>query len=84
MKKLWITAALVVVSATAAQAQINLDVNFGGPAYVAEPQPVIVEHPYLPAHYNGRDRHHEGRDWRAVHEREAYIHHDERHDERRR
>ncbi len=67
MKKLLIaTAALITLSATAAQAEINLDIGLGEPAYVE--QPVVVEHPYLPAHYNGRDRHREGRDWRVAHE----------------
>lgn len=80
MKKLLIaTVALASLSATAAQAQINLDIGIGGgPAYVAEPAPVIVEHPYLPGHYNGRDRHRDGRDFREAHEHEAVVHHDDR------
>ena len=78
MKHLLIaTAALLALSATAANAEINLDIGIGEPAYV-EPAPVIVEHPYLPAHYNGRDRHREGRDWREVHERHD-DHHDDHH-----
>ena len=77
MKKLLITAAFVALSATAAHAEVNLDIGIGEPAYV-EPAPVVVEHPWVPSHYNGRDRHREGRDFREVH-------HDEvRHDVRRR
>ena len=74
MKKFLLATALISLSAGAANAQVN----FGQPAYQAyEPAPVIVEHPYLPAHYNGRDRHREGREWRYSHE---YHDRDERHD----
>ena len=42
MKKLVLATGLLLVSAVSAQAQLNVDLNLGGPAYV-EPRPVYVE-----------------------------------------
>lgn len=61
MKKLLITAALIALSATAAQAEINVGIGINQPGYYV-PAPVYVEpaRVYYPTYTN--DRHH-NYDW---------------------
>ena len=89
MKKLVLTTVLaaVALSATTANARVNLDVGIGlgQPAYVApapvyypppvyEPAPAYYGPPVLyPSYYNGRDRH-RNYDWRYWHDRDPRWH----------
>lgn len=70
-------AAFYLLSGTAAIAQMDVQVNFGTPAYVVAPAPVYMS-PY-PSYYDPQHRHHDYQYWRERKERERHDH--DRHDE---
>jgi hypothetical protein len=57
---------------TAAQAQLNVELNLGEPVYVASPTPAYIS-PY-PAYYDPHHRNHDYSYWRAKHR--EHEHHD--------
>jgi len=61
----------LLVSATA-QAQLNVELNLGEPAYVASPTPAYVS-PY-PTYYDPYHRNHDYSYWRSRHR--EHEHHD--------
>jgi hypothetical protein len=58
-----------LLSATAAEAQLNIQLGYSEPAYVIAPPPPPVVYERYPAYY---DPHHHNRDWRYWEKR----HHD--------
>ena len=87
MKKLLLATVVIMAGATAAQAEINVDIGLGAPAYpvYVEPQPVYGV-PYVerhPDYYHnwGRGHHHEfdRGDWGRDHHEDR---HEDRHDDR--
>jgi hypothetical protein len=86
MKKLLITAAILAVSATAAQAEISVGIGINQPGYYA-PAPVYIEpaRRYYPTYSNDRHRNYDWSYWhpqpvRVVEVRRDYDDRDEHHD----
>lgn len=84
MKKLLATAALIALSATSAQAEINVGIGINQPGYYA-PAPIYVEpaRVYTPTYYGyGNDRH-RNYDWGYWRPRTEVRYVEQRHDDDR-
>ena len=85
MKKLLITAALIALSASAAQAEINVGIGINQPGYYAS-VPVYVEpaRVYYPTYSNDRHRNYDWSYWRPRPElRYVEEHRDDNHGDNR-
>lgn len=82
MKKLLITAALVALSASAAHAEIDVNIGIGQPGYYV-PAPIYVEpvRVYTPTYYGyGNDRH-RNYDWSYWRQHREVRYVEQRHDD---